>query len=371
MLKIKFYFFCALAMFYSHAFALSGITRIASTSIFDLGDGVFRGDLLEMPLSISSAQKSTAELGQIRSVAFIGKRHAWFVTLGGALWHTQDGGAEWRELTKSQTRNFSCVSFVDHRYGWAVSHDGFVLRTINGGKSWNIRAKMNYPVSGVGAEQTFFIDKLHGWIIGGIHYVWRTTDGGATWELLTNWKDGICSVRRIKFFDSKNGFLTCYYNSIFRTFDGGKNWKLTKIAEGGGVVNDIYFSGRKGWIAGSKSVYIHHTINNGKNWTPQSKNGIAASIDNIESLSFIDSIKGWATGEKYLSIGGGSPKGVILQTDNGGHRWHVANAPTNMTTGYWIFFADRSRGWVIDKYSVYRTTNAGRNWKETWNALNR
>ena len=316
-------------------------------------------------------QRSVAELGQIRSVAFIGHSFAWAVTLGGDLWRTQDGGQKWKELSSTDERKtvFICISFINSRQGWAVSADAFILNTSDGGENWSKSTRLTYPESGIGIAQIVFTDKLHGWMIGGQYYVWRTVDGGKTWELFTNWKDGICSVRRLKFYDSKNGFLACHYNTIFRTSDGGKNWKVKEIMEGTGVVNDLYFSGQLGWVVGSSSINIHHSSNNGKSWTTQLTRKTRAMADNFESVFFLDSKRGWAAGEKYKPNGEAS-RGVILQTKNGGKTWAAIKTPDGLTACQWVYFGDTQRGWVVDEFSVYRTINAGKSWEKSWSVVN-
>ncbi len=85
--------------------------------------------------------------------------------------------------------------------------------------------------------------------------------------------------------------------------------------------------------------------------------GPVVSSPVIRSLSMIDSLNGWATGDSYL-----------LRTSDGGLTWYnVTPAGASSIGRASVFFPSSSAGWVltgspVDAGSLYRTTDGGLTW---------
>jgi len=78
----------------------------------------------------------------------------------------------------------------------------------------------------------------------------------------------------------------------------------------------------------------------------------------LRSLSFVDSLTGWAAGEF----------GTIIHTSNGGMNWEIQNS-TIQTFITDIHFSDNNYGWAVTLKDVFpfntvllKTTNGGENW---------
>ena len=77
------------------------------------------------------------------------RRLGWAVGDRGVIWHTDDGGATWRQQPSPVSCHLNAVFFIDGRRGWAVGGEsrprkagsrGVVLRTDDGGATWTASA---------------------------------------------------------------------------------------------------------------------------------------------------------------------------------------------------------------------------------------
>ena len=150
------------------------------------------------------------------------------------VYRTIDGGKNWERIAHTNIyqwgSDFSKVSFIDSLQGWAVSYDGMIFHTTDGGFNWKFQdstALNNHAP----LRDIQFTSPDSGWAVGGISgysiYL-RTTDGGNTWissSVPTNF--ATCSFREICMINSRVGWLVGSYNGgpfLFKTTDGGINW---------------------------------------------------------------------------------------------------------------------------------------------------
>jgi hypothetical protein len=93
---------------------------------------------------------------------------------------------------------------------------------------------------------------------------------------------------------------------------------------------------------------IKNTTNGGTNWVNQTSN----TYDDLNSVFFIDSLTGFATGYN----------GITLKTTNGGENW--VNNVIFGTTMNVVYFVNMNTGWIIGNSGyIYRTTNQGTEWE--------
>jgi photosystem II stability/assembly factor-like uncharacterized protein len=117
--------------------------------------------------------------------------YAWAVGDQGAIWHTDDGGAHWRQQVSGVRCALQGVWFVDRQIGWVV------------GGQWRPCSDVSYAV------------------------VLRTDDGGNSWQALPT---RLPALRQVQFFDPSRGIAWGHGSSsdpagLFTTDDGGRSWR--------------------------------------------------------------------------------------------------------------------------------------------------
>ncbi|MCX7878920.1 MAG: YCF48-related protein, partial [Ignavibacteria bacterium] len=112
-----------------------------------------------------------------------------------------------------------------------------------------------------------------------------------------------------------------------------------------------------GWACGDSGIVIH-TSNGGINWIVQNT-GIDAPIDDI---FFTSRFNGWAVANDFLFNGT-----IILRTTNGGNIWTNSRYPDSSVVFNAVHFTDSLNGFLTGfSGRVFRTTNGGSNWFETY-----
>ena len=143
---------------------------------------------------------------------------------------------------------------------------------------------------------------------------------------------------------------TIYYG--VRTSNGGTNWVYNLNPSG--YIDDYYFINsttgfmvdREGYPSGSR---LYKSTNAGLSWDTLPHLPVLSSY----SLSFNDVNTGYA-----------STLGAVYKTTNGGFSW--VNTYTELTNVQKIFFVDANTGWgITDIGNVIKTTNGGGFWDIT------
>lgn len=117
---------------------------------------------------------------------------------------------------------------------------------------------------------------------------------------------------------------------------------------------DVWFiNTNTGWISGSNGIW--KTSNSGNTWVQQLNT-------DIQSVSFSDSLNGWATAK------GGVSQPSIYKTTNGGTTWtgltNIPSPGTDGLIGLSVFDANtvNAAGHELGTPRFLRTTNGGANW---------
>src|SRR5215471_9360647 len=79
---------------------------------------------------------------------------------------------------------------------------------------------------------------------------------------------------------------------------------------------------------------------------------------NLLDLQFVSSTRGIGVGNV---IEGRSRKGVQVLTHDGGANWQLAPTEENPLS---IFFLNDSFGWMVTEKGLWRTTEAGKDWRK-------
>lgn len=262
------------------------------------------------------------------------------------LHKTVDGGKTW---TTNNGVGYGVVNFLNDQHAWAGNY-----KTTDEGQTW-IYQNFNFPSLNYPIDRIYFPDSLIGYAIS-YKTILKTEDGGNTWFKQKELENGV--LQDIKFYDSNIGFVCGFGGLIYFTNDGGQSWNRY----GNGVVENImdvdFIDENIGWAVGSNGCVLH-TLNGGKNWNKQN---IPSECDSVffRAITFIDSDKGWITGDNY-----------ILNTMNGGIDWQV-QLKVNLEVGGRfrdIKFLNDSNGIAVGQLSsffgpgiFYKTTDGGNNW---------
>ncbi len=141
--------------------------------------------------------------------AFIDDR-GWLVGAGSTILQTTDGGETWRQARLPNQTNirFNSTSFINERLGWAVGSGGAIYRTINGGRSWQPQT------SGVPNDlhDVKFLDAVEGWAVGAEGTVLYTSDGGLHWN--SERSNTSHTLERIFFADRTHGWAVGFGGTI-------------------------------------------------------------------------------------------------------------------------------------------------------------
>src|SRR5262245_2166542 len=151
--------------------------------------------LLLIPLlAIAQPDPSPPEWQQdaeLTAVMFVDADRGWAVGDRGVIWHTDDGGRNWKQQRSGTNCRLEAVQFLTGDVGLAVggwtqpyTHQthGVVLRTRDGGRTWQETPGLTLP----GLKHLKMIDAKAGWALGDPSTlfpsgVFRTEDGGKTW----------------------------------------------------------------------------------------------------------------------------------------------------------------------------------------------
>ncbi len=355
------------------------------------------------------------------SVYFIDKENGW--CCGDSLvYSTTDGGNTWNSQGIKSSSNLKSITFLNLQTGWVVGYNN-AFKTTDGGKTWNAVSLPN-QFQNSDLQKIEFVSQSVGWIVGSrFKYlccnssslsgsIWKTEDGGSSWNIVFFDSTAFSFYypryyfTDITFADSENGLFNSIYG-IYSTNDGGINWNFTsnnlsssyfmatnnivyaaglegilykstdtaktwqKISKGDRVnLNKIQFFDSLKGIAAGYSDYtagssVLRTSDGGRNWN---------SIDffykkkvGITDLSFIDSLKGWASSrEFYQGTNYSYNSGVIFSTTDGGDNWAQMTDDSSYYGLFAIKFRDSKNGITVGAGEILITTDAGKNWKSSY-----
>jgi len=232
----------------------------------------------------------------------------------------------WYHQQSNVNTSLLSICFTDINNGWIAGDSGVILHTSNGGTDW-IRQVSNTDKL---LTQIVFTDSLNG-IAGGSYYEYNP------------W-----------------GF---YQVVLLSTTNGGNNWvvisdgygsQLAKFEENAGTIYSAFFGFTDFGTTGS----VAKTLNNGTNWI-----GLEGGEYGYNSVSFIDSLTGWALGEKGTDYGFRAQN--VIKTTNAGESWDIVRSDTIIyEKGYLMEFVNDLVGYMKVN-SLKKTTDGGYNWFST------
>jgi len=301
-------------------------------------------------------------------VQFVDPLQGWVIDEDGKIIYTEDGGNNFSVQYNDSTKVLGSLCIVDNENGWAVGDTGLILNTSDGGSTWGVQTCGDSS----NLNSVCFTDLENGWAAGGVA-LFHTSNGGNTWERILNWTFlPLKSIGNVFFTDSEHGWVSYY------TFEGKES--LISYTSDGGITWEIFVPGfiiysplklffndsNTGWAIGENLIL--KSSNGGINWEPQN----SVSNLNLKSVCFTDQENGWVLGEKSEHTGEWNADVIILNTKNGGDNWQIENG------GYFgggdmslnsLFFIDSDYGWATGGRdggpSILKTIDGGLNWEWT------
>lgn len=139
----------------------------------------------------------------------------YFLTSGGCVFKTTDGGSSWYNYyASSSTYGLMHAAFTDVNTGWVTGRDGALFHTSDGGKTW---AKQTTGITSDVLTGIYFFNKDSGIVVGPEDYMLTTTNGGATWVKKTSGTS--CFLNNICFSDPEHCYAQGYdFESNFNIF---------------------------------------------------------------------------------------------------------------------------------------------------------
>jgi len=186
---------------------------------------------------------------------------------------------------------------------------GVIFKTTDNGKHWNrIFSKNNYSINDI-----FFLNDSIGYACGDNLMLLKTTDSGNDWfnewnYSFSNWQSYITPLQCILFINKDTGFVS-----------GGADYSKGVICE---------------------------TYNGGRDWV------FSGSDNEQKSIFFTNNLTGFFSGY-----------GIIQKTVDAAKQLEILNVSGDYYTS--VFFTGNETGFACGfNGSIYKTTNAGKNWTE-------
>ena len=292
-----------------------------------------------------------------------------------AILHTTDGGQTWTGQSPAVLAPLNDIDFADVANGWAVGAAGAIVHTGNGGATWAPQ------VSGTSADLSgvCFIDAAQGWAVGTEYHpdlalvpvVRHTADGGAHWTALAAPVPNYCALYGVAFADAQNGWAVGWAAGdengepavIFHTANGGASWTqqlsyIPPVSHSVGTASlsavtclDALRAVAVGVADNADTVrpLIYRTIDGGVTWKRASVSGSWQGDAGLNSVSFADSLHGWAVGSG----------GTVLRTTDGGLTWTKLRSGVSGSL-HGVRFVSPTRGWIVgDDAAILSTTTGG------------
>ncbi len=299
---------------------------------------------------------------QLNDVTFIDERHGIAVGDHGAIWQTENGGVEWKQIPSGTDAHLSSVYFTDLRHGWAVGGyqqpyssqtRGVVLTTGDGGMTWTTMPEQSLPkLTGVRFEDT-----RHGWAVGhGSHMfptgLFETNDGGRSWRSLP----GTQNTRFQKFAVLPGGeLLLAGIEGNLSLADRGGIRKPTILVDPLRDMQDIVVAGSQDATAVGEGGLILNSANAGASWEVVAP-GPLQQTDRQVDFYAVERLG------KHVWIAG-DPGSFVLHSKDGGKSFTTQKLPTAATIRA-IFFRSETTGWAVGSLgTILHTNDGGQTWK--------
>lgn len=276
-------------------------------------------------------------------------------------------GQDFRQVTEYTFPTISGAHFLNSSVGWFVSSGGDVRKTVDGGVTWT---KLSTNITD-NLTEVYFLDENTGFAGGVGSKIFKTVDGGSTWTAI-DVPGGTGTLYGIYFFNVNKGWILASTSSagqVISTVDGGTNWTVDLTHSTGDLESFSFFGENNGIVVGGGvgKVDLFYTTN-GTAWTkapvPPFPPGYTRT--DVRGIYMLDVNTAYAVG--WGSVVGLQPS-IHLKTTNSGATWeYLTQADNNRTyDNLWdVYFKDSNNGIAIGGATrgtvAVRTNDAGQNW---------
>jgi photosystem II stability/assembly factor-like uncharacterized protein len=312
---------------------------IAGPRILRTGNGGLNWEIVNSTGPSGKVRHDLAEDG-LKRIQFITSQIGW--VLGdnekkGKIIKTVDGGQTWPyelnlPLNREDTYIRPTFFFVTDDIGWYVSSK--IYRTYDGGSTWRMLCQTPGVAPGGPAGVPWFISSKEGFLGARDKGIYRTLDGGETWALA---HQASSYIYDIFFYNYGYGWAVGSDGFIVRTVDGGLRWEKCQVPTVPHLYSVFFITSQLGWAVGRHGTAVKEESNvlrstdGGATWRESVVEGFSFPLPPLVSVSFTDSLHGWAVGgaDKYLPSG---PRNLIISTVDGGVTWR--NASLNISVSH-------------------------------------
>jgi len=196
-----------------------------------------------------------------------------------------------------------------------------------------------------------FADGTNGWVVGDSGKIYFTNDAGDSWAPQASGTtetlySASCVSRLYCWAVGTNGV-------VVSTTNGGSTWSAQTLVPGATLDDVCFVDEHTGWVVGwlsNDEPLVYKTTDGGSSWTDQSANIEAAGLSTeARGVQFTSSLRGYIVG--YDSL---------YRTTNGG------NSFIESFIGDWqrdIYAVNDTYLWAAGEWgSVNRSTDGGENW---------
>ena len=226
------------------------------------------------------------------------------------------GQITWHEIPTPTDQTLNCIQFVNGQVGYIGGLET-LLKTEDGGANWTEvtidSISMNTSVD-LDIFDMHWFDAQHGIMMAGVWGgMFETMDGGANWSPVTPANGGFCQSTSVFFFDENNGFAGgagCFEGHIIDRLENG-TWSTTMDPQDWDTnnwVSSIEFKDANTGFAGTLNGTLLRTTDAGLNWD---------TITNPASGHLISDFIFEGNGDIRATHKNGGQWGVMLSTDNG------------------------------------------------------
>jgi photosystem II stability/assembly factor-like uncharacterized protein len=185
----------------------------------------------------------------------------------------------------------------------------------------------------------------NGWAVGnGI--VYHTTDSGGNWEQQSS-NIAYPNGSFIFYVEGSSGQKAYMVSGQLKeTNDGGVTWGTVDLGENNTSVREMASLSNGNLIMlGNNKILL--STDAGDSWSL-----VLESVGNLNSLSFVSDLKGWA----------GTDDGTVYKTTDGGANW-ILIADTPFTQKVQISFVNENLGFACENKNILRTEDEGQTWE--------